>query len=71
MTQVTISIEDEKLDSFIELLDKNGLQSIQEKQLEIPEWQKTIIVNRTKFSDPEKEVEWSILRSSIKEKYGF
>ncbi len=66
MKQVTLNIPDGKFDFFMELFEKLGLDT--QTTLEIPEWQKELVLNRIKASNnnPERLLDWEDVKDSFK-----
>ena len=69
MTQFSITVPDNKLNFFIELINSIDFLKINEKNIlpEIPEWHKPIIDENLKkyYENPENVVDWEVAQKEI------
>jgi len=71
MTQFTVTVPDNKISFFIELIKSIDFLKINESDVvsEIPEWHKSIIDKRLKEyqENPENVIEWETAQKQIEE----
>lgn len=71
MTQFTITVPDNKISFFIELIKSIDFLKINEPDvmLEIPDWHKSIIDKRLKEyrENPENVIDWEVAQKQIEE----
>lgn len=73
MKQVTINIPEGKFEFFMELFRNLGISTSEiPENLEIPEWQKDLTLNRLAQleQDPSEAVDFNSMLNDIEQKYG-
>ncbi|PWH81252.1 hypothetical protein DIT68_15775 [Brumimicrobium oceani] len=65
MNEITLKKPEDKFDFFMELFNQLGLET-SDKGFEIPEWQKEIILERTKKNKKEDLIPWEEVRKPFK-----
>lgn len=75
--QLVLNITDKKKANLLmeflkELKYVNSVRQVEDKHdVEIPEWQQKIVLDRIKNSKPEDYVAWKDFKKVLKKKYGF
>ncbi len=64
MKKVTLHIPDHKYLFFMELLQNLGFDKSED--IEVPEWQKEVVRNRIKNTNPEEYLSWEEVENQLK-----
>jgi hypothetical protein len=65
MKQVTINIPENMYSFFMELVQKLGLEKVENETVEVPDWQKTEVIRRMESTSPEEYLTWEEIESQL------
>lgn len=65
MKQVTINIPENMYGFFMELIQKLGLEKVENEIVDIPEWQKREVIRRMESTSPEEYLTWEEIENRL------
>jgi hypothetical protein len=65
MKQVTINIPENMYGFFIELIQKLGLEKVENEIVDIPDWQKREVIQRMESTSSEEYLTWEEIENRL------
>lgn len=65
MKQITINIPENMYGFFMELIQKLGLEKVENEIVDIPDWQKREVISRMESTSPEEYLTWEEIENQL------
>lgn len=65
MKQITINIPENMYGFFMELIQKLGIEKVENEIVEIQDWQKKEVINRMESTSPDEYMTWEEIENQL------